>query len=143
MPGYGRSPAGRRGSGNRAMECPCNSRGSRSRLASRLRQYRRAQSLRNLSANTLSDRRDHARRRFSGWRSQCGHERAGRRGGSRGKASLVVLDDADLDEAVKAAAFGAFMNQGQICMSTERIVVDDSVGDAFVEKLANKANSLV
>jgi vanillin dehydrogenase len=53
-----------------------------------------------------------------------------------GKASLVVLDDADLDEAVKAAAFGAFMNQGQICMSTERIVVDDSVGDAFVEKLA-------
>jgi vanillin dehydrogenase len=60
-----------------------------------------------------------------------------------GKASLVVLDDADLDEAVKAAAFGAFMNQGQICMSTERIVVDDSVGDAFVEKLANKANSLV
>ena len=37
-----------------------------------------------------------------------------------GKAPLVVLDDADLDEAVKAAAFGAFMNQGQICMSTER-----------------------
>ena len=41
-----------------------------------------------------------------------------------GKAPLVVLDDADLDEAVKAAAFGAFMHQGQICMSTERIVVD-------------------
>src|SRR5450631_3272640 len=39
-----------------------------------------------------------------------------------GKAPLVVLDDADLDEAVNAAAFGAFMNQGQICMSTERIV---------------------
>src|SRR5690606_19705488 len=35
-----------------------------------------------------------------------------------GKAPLVVLEDADLDEAVKAAAFGAFMNQGQICMST-------------------------
>jgi len=60
-----------------------------------------------------------------------------------GKASLVVLDDADLDEAVKAAVFGAFMNQGQICMSTERVVVDASVGDAFVEKLAEKANSLV
>ena len=42
-----------------------------------------------------------------------------------GKAPLVVLDDADLDAAVDAAAFGAFMNQGQICMSTERIVVDD------------------
>jgi acyl-CoA reductase-like NAD-dependent aldehyde dehydrogenase len=37
-----------------------------------------------------------------------------------GKAPFLVLDDADLDEAVKAAAFGAFMNQGQICMSTER-----------------------
>jgi acyl-CoA reductase-like NAD-dependent aldehyde dehydrogenase len=40
-----------------------------------------------------------------------------------GKAPFIVLDDADLDEAVKAAAFGAFMNQGQICMSTERINV--------------------
>jgi benzaldehyde dehydrogenase (NAD) len=43
-----------------------------------------------------------------------------------GKAPLIVLDDADLDEAVKAAAFGAFMNQGQICMSTERIIVVDA-----------------
>ena len=43
-----------------------------------------------------------------------------------GKAPLVVLDDADIDEAVEAAAFGAFMNQGQICMSTERIIVDES-----------------
>ena len=42
-----------------------------------------------------------------------------------GKAPLIVLDDADLDEAVNAAAFGAFMNQGQICMSTERIIVDE------------------
>ena len=41
-----------------------------------------------------------------------------------------------------AAAFGAFMNQGQICMSTERIVVDDKVADAFVAKLATKANAL-
>ncbi len=41
-----------------------------------------------------------------------------------GKAPFVVLDDADLDQAVEAAAFGAFMNQGQICMSTERFVVD-------------------
>ena len=59
-----------------------------------------------------------------------------------GKAPLVVLDDADLDEAVAAAAFGAYMNQGQICMSTERIVVDEAVADAFVEKLAAKAQSL-
>lgn len=60
-----------------------------------------------------------------------------------GKAPFIVLDDADLDEAVAAAAFGAFMNQGQICMSTERIVVVDSVADAFVEKLAAKAKTLV
>jgi len=53
-----------------------------------------------------------------------------------GKAPLIVLDDADLDGAVNAAAFGAFMNQGQICMSTERIIVDESVADAFVAKLA-------
>jgi len=44
-----------------------------------------------------------------------------------GKAPLIVLDDADLDEAVKAAAFGAFFNQGQICMSTERIIVVDAI----------------
>jgi acyl-CoA reductase-like NAD-dependent aldehyde dehydrogenase len=60
-----------------------------------------------------------------------------------GKAPFVVLDDADLDEAVAAAAFGAYMNQGQICMSTERIVVMDAVADAFVEKLAAKAKTLI
>jgi acyl-CoA reductase-like NAD-dependent aldehyde dehydrogenase len=59
-----------------------------------------------------------------------------------GKAPFVVLDDADLDEAVAAAAFSAFMNQGQICMSTERIVVDAAVADAFAEKLARKAATL-
>ena len=59
-----------------------------------------------------------------------------------GKAPLIVLEDADLDEAVKAAAFGAFMNQGQICMSTERIIVVDAVADAFAAKFAAKAQSL-
>jgi acyl-CoA reductase-like NAD-dependent aldehyde dehydrogenase len=60
-----------------------------------------------------------------------------------GKAPFVVLDDADLEEAAKAAAFGAFLNQGQICMSTERIVVDEAVADAFVEKLARLAAPLL
>lgn len=59
-----------------------------------------------------------------------------------GKAPFVILDDADLDEAVKAAAFGAFANQGQICMSTERILVDEKVADAFAHKFAAKAKSL-
>jgi len=60
-----------------------------------------------------------------------------------GKAPLVVLDDADIDEAVAAAAFGAFMNQGQICMSTERLIVDETVADEFARKLAAKAATLV
>lgn len=59
-----------------------------------------------------------------------------------GKAPLLVLEDADLDEAVKAAAFGAFMNQGQICMSTERVIVVDSVAEAFVEKFRNKVSAM-
>ncbi|MES2530876.1 MAG: aldehyde dehydrogenase family protein [Pseudomonadota bacterium] len=59
-----------------------------------------------------------------------------------GKAPFVVLDDADIDAAVDAAAFGAFANSGQICMSTERIVLDVRVADAFAEKFAAKAASL-
>ena len=53
-----------------------------------------------------------------------------------GKAPLVVLSDADIDGAVNAAIFGAFMNQGQICMSTERIIVDEDIADTFAQKLA-------
>jgi acyl-CoA reductase-like NAD-dependent aldehyde dehydrogenase len=59
-----------------------------------------------------------------------------------GKAPLVVLDDANVDEAVKAAVFGSFLYQGQICMSTERIVVDESIADEFVAKFAAKAKKL-
>lgn len=59
-----------------------------------------------------------------------------------GKAPLVVLDDADIDGAVNAAIFGAFMHQGQICMSTERIIVHQAVADAFVAKLAARAAAL-
>ncbi|MBV8662326.1 MAG: aldehyde dehydrogenase [Hyphomicrobiales bacterium] len=60
-----------------------------------------------------------------------------------GKAPLVVLDDADIEEAVAAAAFGAFMNQGQICMSTERLIVDEGIADEFAAKLAAKAATLL
>jgi acyl-CoA reductase-like NAD-dependent aldehyde dehydrogenase len=59
-----------------------------------------------------------------------------------GKAPLVVLDDADIDGAVNAACFGAFMNQGQICMSTERVIVDEKIADAFVKKFTGKAARL-
>ncbi|MEV5958846.1 aldehyde dehydrogenase [Streptomyces sp. NPDC051987] len=60
-----------------------------------------------------------------------------------GKAPMLVLADADLDTAVDAACFGAFMNQGQICMSTERIIVDRSVAAEFSARLAERAAALV
>lgn len=59
-----------------------------------------------------------------------------------GKAPVVILNDADLDEAVNAVAFGAFFNQGQICMSTERVLVQDGIADRFIEKLIQKTASL-
>ena len=59
-----------------------------------------------------------------------------------GKAPLVVLDDADIDGAVNAAVFGSFLFQGQICMSTERFVVDESIADEFVSKFAARASEL-
>jgi acyl-CoA reductase-like NAD-dependent aldehyde dehydrogenase len=59
-----------------------------------------------------------------------------------GKAPFVVLDDADLDGAVNAAAFGAFLYQGQICMSTERFVVDETVADEFVKKFVARVAAL-
>lgn len=59
-----------------------------------------------------------------------------------GKAPLVILEDADIDQAVAAAVFGSFVNQGQICMSTERIVVDEHIADTFVQRLADKAIAL-
>ncbi|TPI34963.1 aldehyde dehydrogenase [Mesorhizobium sp. B3-2-1] len=59
-----------------------------------------------------------------------------------GKAPLLVLDDADIDAAVNAATFGAFMHQGQICMSTERLIVDEKIVDEFVAKLAARASQL-
>ncbi|WP_134680352.1 aldehyde dehydrogenase [Paracoccus ravus] len=59
-----------------------------------------------------------------------------------GKAPFIVLEDADIDSAVSAAAFGAYMNQGQICMSTERIITVGEVGDRFVEAFARKVATL-
>lgn len=60
-----------------------------------------------------------------------------------GKSPQVVLDDADIDEAVKAAVFGSFLYQGQICMSTERLVVDEAIADEFVAKFTARARELL
>jgi len=59
-----------------------------------------------------------------------------------GKAPMVVLDDADVEAAVNAAAFGCFANSGQICMSTERLVVDQKIAEEFVSKFVAKAGKL-
>jgi vanillin dehydrogenase len=59
-----------------------------------------------------------------------------------GKAPLIVLDDADIDAAVNATVFGAFANSGQICMSTERVIVDEKVADEFATKLAKRVAAL-
>jgi benzaldehyde dehydrogenase (NAD) len=59
-----------------------------------------------------------------------------------GNNALIVLDDADLDLAVNNAAWGAFLHQGQICMASSRIFVQDSIAAQFTERLAEKARAL-
>jgi vanillin dehydrogenase len=59
-----------------------------------------------------------------------------------GKDALIVLDDADIELAVNAATFGAFMHQGQICMSVERVIVDEKIADEFTEKFVANAKKL-
>jgi acyl-CoA reductase-like NAD-dependent aldehyde dehydrogenase len=55
---------------------------------------------------------------------------------------LIVLADADLEYAVNASAFGAFMHQGQICMSARRIIVERPIADEFTQRLADKTKGL-
>jgi acyl-CoA reductase-like NAD-dependent aldehyde dehydrogenase len=59
-----------------------------------------------------------------------------------GKAPLIVLADADIDAAVNATVFGAYAHQGQICMSTERVLVEEPVADEFAAKLAKRVAAL-
>lgn len=59
-----------------------------------------------------------------------------------GKDALIILDDADLERAVNAATFGAFMHQGQICMSVERIIVHAAVAEEFTRRLVANVKTL-
>ncbi|TCM67345.1 vanillin dehydrogenase [Acinetobacter calcoaceticus] len=59
-----------------------------------------------------------------------------------GKSPVVILAQADLDAAVNAVVFGAFINQGQICMSTERVLVDEAISARFIEKLIDKTKTI-
>jgi aldehyde dehydrogenase (NAD+) len=59
-----------------------------------------------------------------------------------GNGPLVVLDDADLDHAVDASVFGAFLHAGQICMRANRIIVDRHLRDDFVERFVERVRAL-
>lgn len=59
-----------------------------------------------------------------------------------GKDSLIVCDDADMDRATGAANFGSFMHQGQICMSVEKVLVQDSIYDDFLSQFVERAAKL-
>lgn len=58
-----------------------------------------------------------------------------------GNSALIVLDDADLEKAVSAGAFGSFHHAGQVCMASSRHLVHASVSDAYAELLAQHANA--
>ena len=59
-----------------------------------------------------------------------------------GNSALIVLDDVDLDRAVSAGAWGSFLHQGQICMTTGRHLVHEAIYDDYVARLADKASHL-
>lgn len=59
-----------------------------------------------------------------------------------GNAPLIVLADADIDQAARAAVVGRFLHQGQICMSTNRVIVDARIYDAFAEAVAQRVRGL-
>ena len=55
---------------------------------------------------------------------------------------MIVMGDADLEDAVKATTFGAFLHQGQVCMNTRKVYVERAVHDEFVDKLAARVGTL-
>ena len=59
-----------------------------------------------------------------------------------GKDPMIVLSDANVDRAVNAAAFGGLANTGQICISIERVYVEEPIYDEFVDKLAERVRTL-
>ncbi len=59
-----------------------------------------------------------------------------------GNDPLIILEDADIDYAVNAATFGRFNHQGQVCMSSKRIIVERPVAARFTEKFVEKVREL-
>jgi acyl-CoA reductase-like NAD-dependent aldehyde dehydrogenase len=82
---------------------------------------------------------DRVGRIIAGWASQCLKQCVLELGG---KAPVIVLEDANIEDAVEAVVFGALSNAGQICMSTERVYVHKSIADTFKSKLLERVKSL-
>jgi acyl-CoA reductase-like NAD-dependent aldehyde dehydrogenase len=59
-----------------------------------------------------------------------------------GKDPMIVLKDADLERASSAAVWGAFMNAGQVCISVERVYVEDAIADDFTRRVVEKTRAL-
>lgn len=59
-----------------------------------------------------------------------------------GKDAFIVADDADLDVAVPGVAWAALLNAGQVCTSTERVYVHESVASVFIERITDYAHRL-
>lgn len=78
---------------------------------------------------------DRVGRIIGGWAAECVKQCILELGG---KAPVIVLDDANIDEAVEAVVFGALSYSGQVCMSTERVLLHRSISEEFKEKLLAK-----
>ena len=59
-----------------------------------------------------------------------------------GKDPMIVFEDANLERAANGAVYGAFANAGQVCISVERVYVQDSIYEAFAHQVAEKARLL-
>jgi acyl-CoA reductase-like NAD-dependent aldehyde dehydrogenase len=82
---------------------------------------------------------DRVGRIIAGWAATCLKQCVLELGG---KAPVLVLDDANIDDAVDAVVFGALSNAGQICMSTERVLLHRSISGDFKKKLLRKVEGL-
>ncbi|WP_273831944.1 aldehyde dehydrogenase family protein [Guptibacillus sedimenti] len=59
-----------------------------------------------------------------------------------GKSPLIILEDADLESAVEWTIFGGFFNQGEVCVASSRILVHESLYEAFIDKLVHESSRI-
>jgi len=76
---------------------------------------------------------------IAGWAATCMKQCVLECGG---KAPVLVLEDANIEDAVESVVFGALSNSGQICMSTERVIVHDSIAQDFQARLLERVRKV-